>query len=85
MEGDAGIPIGPIIGAAVGLGILAATVKITKDAFDRSKESEQARPHPIYRQHPINRPHPTAKPIETKNTEGFDIDARINRMLGRTK
>ena len=84
MEGDAGIPIGPIVGAAVGLGILAATVKITKDAFDRSKETEQTRPHPTYRQHPIQRPHPTARPIETKKEgEGFDIDARINRMLGR--
>ena len=83
MDGDSGIPIGPIVGAAVGLGILAATVKITKDAFEASKEKQPIRPHPTYNHHPITRPHPTAKTIENKEGEGFDIDARINRMLGK--
>jgi len=68
-------PIGPIVGAAVGLGILAATVKITKDALD-NKEREQPR------RKVLGYP-PKENTIGTSQSEGFDIDSKINRMLGR--
>jgi hypothetical protein len=71
--------IGPIIGTAVGLGLLAATVHITKDAFDKVREKEQMRPHPIKEKYD-----PTPRPVEPRREgEGFNIDARINKMLGR--
>lgn len=80
-DGQMDIPIGPIVGAAVGLGILAATAKITRDALDNAKSREQLREQPT-RTQPLNphqlRPHPIAR-----KDPGFDIDARINKMLGR--
>ena len=75
---DGDIPIGPIIGAAVGLGLLAATAKITRDSFDRVREKEEMRPHPI------REPTPKTPRIEARpRGESFKIDERINKMLGR--
>lgn len=70
---DNPIPIGPIVGAAVGLGILGATLGITKKYFDQAKEEKvPARKNPVI------------KPITSGTQRGsWDVDRSIEKMLTR--
>lgn len=70
---DNPIPIGPIVGAAVGLGIMAGAVKITRDVLDASKEEkakQQARKK-------------IRAPALTTNNDMDRVERGLNKMLGR--
>lgn len=70
---DQQIPIGPIVGAAVGLGMLAGAVKITRDLLD--KEHEKAHQHKRYGY--------TEKYERTPRAEGDTINRGLDKMLYR--
>ena len=63
------IPIGPIIGVAVGLGILGATVAISKSILDRSKEDSQSRPR-------------KRMVVKAPSMGRFDAENSVKRMIG---
>jgi len=64
-------PIGPLVGAAVGLAAVGLTAKITKDILDSSKEEKQ---------NPRKR---VTSPRLTNNTDNDRVERGLNKMLGR--
>jgi hypothetical protein len=65
------LPIGPIIGAAVGLAAIAGTVKLTKYLLDDSKEEKQK----------IQTRKRVVSPSITSNNDNDRVQRGLNKML----
>lgn len=70
MQMSEDIPLGPIIGTAIGLGLLAGAVKVTKDILESSKEEKEKQ----------SRKRVVAKPI-TSNNDMDRVERGLNKML----
>lgn len=68
-------PIGPLVGAAVGLAAIGLTAKITKDILESSKEEKQ-------KQQVQSRKRIVA-PRVTNNTDNDRVERGLNKMLYR--
>lgn len=65
-------PIGPLVGAAIGLAALGATVKITKDLLADSKEEKKKQQRRQLKPNPL-----------TTNNDNDRVERGLNKMLGR--
>lgn len=65
-------PIGPLVGAAVGLAAVGLTAKITKDILESSKEEKAKQVQP--------RKRVVARPI-TSNNDMDRVERGLNKML----
>lgn len=87
---DMGIGLGGIIGAAVGLGVLAATTNIMLSTLDKQRHLQDPKHNPYHNYRALHNVHPTMQRVlpgiyrefpQAGQQYAFNMDNRLNRMV----